>query len=71
MKPCIYSQAVSKVSKLQVTIGMPRLADAHAEARYHGHEVIESLSVGLSTVGLHLPLADISVPRLMIKSNLN
>ena len=65
MNPGIYSQAVSKVSKLQVTIGMP------AETRYHGHEVTESLSAGLSTAGLHLPLADISVPRLMIKSSLN
>lgn len=70
MKAGIDSQAVRKVSKLQVTIGMPRLADAHAEARYHGHEVTESLSAGLSTAGSHLPLADISFPRLMIKSSL-
>ena len=71
MNSSIYSQAVSKVSKIQVTIGMLRLADAHAETRYHGHEVTESLSAGLSTAGLHLPLADISVPRLLIKSSLN
>lgn len=43
MKAGIYSQEVRKVSKLQVTVGIPRLADAHAEARYHGHEVKESL----------------------------